>query len=325
MQEASQIIEQYGLWVVFVSVLLDKAGLPLPSYPILIVAGALSASGGVPIAAVLAGAVSGAMIADLLWYGAGAKFGRRALGIVCKISISPDSCVRQTETVFARSGPWSLLFVKFIPGLRYVSIVLSGITRVRLTLFLLLDGIGNAIYFLVPLLLGFLFHDALEAVMATLIQLGAYGIALIVTLLALYVTVRWIERQNFSRRLKMNRISVEELVSLIDSGERPIIVDVRSADTRHRDGMIPGALAGGVSEIETSMVDTSRDAEIVVYCSCPNEASAAVAALHLKRAGFTRIRPLLGGIDAWVKAGRPIESGASQRGGPALSEAAIPA
>jgi len=118
MQEARQIIEHYGLLVVFVSVLLDKAGLPLPSYPILLVAGALSVSGGAPIVAVLAGAVSGAMIADLLWYGAGAKFGRRALGIVCRISISPDSCVRQTESVFARSGPWSLLFVKFIPGLR---------------------------------------------------------------------------------------------------------------------------------------------------------------------------------------------------------------
>src|SRR5262249_41898800 len=152
------------------------------------------------------------------------------LGIVCQISISPDSCVRQTQTVFARSGPWSLLYVKFIPGLRYVSIVLSGVTRVRLTLFLLLDGIGNTIYFLVPLLLGLLFHGALEAVMATLIQLGTYGIALILTVLALYVTVRWIERQNFIRSLKMNRISVEELVRLIDSGQTPIIVDVRGAE-----------------------------------------------------------------------------------------------
>lgn len=312
MQDASLILEQYGLLVVFVSVLLDKAGLPLPSYPILLVAGALSTSGGSPVAAVLASAVSGAMIADLLWYGAGVKFGRRALGIVCQISISPDSCVRQTESVFARSGPWSLLFVKFIPGLRYVSIVLSGITRVSLALFLLLDAIGNTIYFLVPLLLGWLFHDALEAVMATLIQLGAYGIAIVLAVLALYLTVRWIERQNFIRRLRMNRISVEELAVLIDSGQAPIIVDVRSADTRLREGIIPGAVPGGVSELATSMTQTARDTEIVVYCSCPNEASAAVAALHLKRAGFTRIRPLLGGIDAWVQAGRPIENAASR-------------
>jgi rhodanese-related sulfurtransferase len=155
--------------------------------------------------------------------------------------------------------------------------------------------------------------------MATLVQLGAYGIALVLAVLALYLMVRWIERQAFIRRLKMNRISVEELVGLIDSGQAPIIVDVRSADVRIREGMIPGAVAGGVSELGKSMTETSRDAEIVVYCSCPNEASAAVAALHLKRAGFTRIRPLLGGIDAWVKAGRSIESAASHHTAPAAA------
>jgi len=145
-----------------------------------------------------------------------------------------------------------------------VSIVLSGITRVKLALFLPLDAMGNAIYFLVPLLLGWLFHDALEAVMATLIRLGAYGVALVVAALALYLGVRWIERQNFIRRLRMNRISVEELASLMDNGQAPIIVDVRSADTRNREGIIPGAVAGSVSELADAMSQMSRDAEIVI-------------------------------------------------------------
>jgi membrane protein DedA with SNARE-associated domain/rhodanese-related sulfurtransferase len=308
MQEVTQIIEHYGIAVVFLSVLLDKAGLPIPSYPVLLVAGALSVSGGSPALAVLAAAIAGAAIADLLWYGAGVKFGRRALSLVCRVSLSPDSCVRQTETMFSRRGPWSLIYIKFVPGLRYVSVVLSGISRVSLPLFVVLDGVGNALYFAVALLLGWLFHDALDAVMATLVQLGAFGIALVIAGLALYLAIRWIERQNFIRQLKMDRISVDELVALCEDGHKPIIVDVRSAEARIRDGMIPGALASAMSDAPSTFKDLSRDAEIVIYCSCPNEATAAMAALHLKRAGFKRIRPLLGGIEAWKEAGQPIET-----------------
>ena len=307
MQDVTQIIEHYGLAVVFLSVLLDKAGLPIPSYPVLLVAGALSVSGGSPALAVLAAAVAGAAIADLLWYGAGAKFGRRALSLVCRVSLSPDSCVRQTETMFSRTGPWSLIYVKFIPGLRYVSVVLSGISRVSLLLFVVLDGVGNALYFAVALLLGWLFHDALDAVMATLAQLGAYGIALVLAGLALYLAIRWIERQNFIRQLKMDRISVKELVDLVEGGQNPIILDVRPVEARVRSGIIPGAVGSAMSETSSALKGFSRDVEIVIYCSCPNEASAAMMALHLKRAGFKRIRPLLGGIDAWIEAGRPIE------------------
>jgi len=322
MQEVTQIIEHYGLAVVFLSVLLDKAGLPIPSYPVLLVAGALSVSGGSPALAVLAAAVAGAGIADLFWYGAGAKFGRRALSLVCRVSLSPDSCVRQTETVFSRTGPWALVYVKFIPGLRYVSVVLSGISRVSLPLFVVLDGAGNALYFAVALLLGWLFHDALDAVMATLVQLGAYGIGLVLAGLALYLAIRWIERRNFIHQLKMDSISVKELMDLVDGGHKPIILDVRPAEARVRSGMIPGAVGSAMSETVSALKDFSRDAEIVIYCSCPNEASAAMAAIHLKRAGFKRIRPLLGGIEAWIEAGRPIEGAVLRGDGVAAAAAA---
>jgi len=47
--------------------------------------------------------------------------------------------------------------------------------------------------------------------------------------------------------------------------------------------------------------------EVIVYCACPNEASAAVVAKQLMRAGFKRVRPLAGGIEAWVEQGYPVE------------------
>jgi membrane protein DedA with SNARE-associated domain/rhodanese-related sulfurtransferase len=308
MSEITFAIEHYGLAIVFLSVLLDKAGLPIPSYPVLLVAGALSLSGGAPISLILAAATAGALIADLAWYAAAVKLGRRVFALLCKFTLSPDSCVRRSESVFTRIGPWSLLVVKFIPGLRYVSIAVAGFTRVSLPLFIVLDGVGNLLYFTVAVMLGRMFHDAIDSVLVTLAQLGAYGVALIAGGLVLYLALRWIDRQNFIRQLRMDRISVEELGRMMDEGHKPIVVDVRPVELRMRDGMIPGALIAEISGASGALKDLPRDVELVVYCSCPNEASAAIAALHLKRAGFKRIRPLLGGIEAWVSSGRPIEA-----------------
>ena len=307
MQHITYLIHQYGLLVVFLNVLLEQGGLPLPSYPMLLVVGALTLAGGAVMPALIV-AIVAAIIADLAWYAAGARLGRRVLAVLCKVSLSPDSCVRQTETVFARVGPWALLFVKFVPGLGLVTVVMSGITGVSLPLFLLLDGIGGAVYFAVPIALGRLFHNAIDAVLATLAQLGTYGTIIVLGALALYLLIRWIQRQAFIRQLRMDRISVDELAEMIDGGKSPIIFDVRPSEARLRDGIIPGALAAHASDIETELKSYPRDVEIVIYCSCPNEASAAIAARHLKRAGFKKIRPLRGGLEAWAKAGRPIES-----------------
>jgi rhodanese-related sulfurtransferase len=142
--------------------------------------------------------------------------------------------------------------------------------------------------------------------MATLIQLGKYGVLVIAAALAAWLLIRWIERQAFIRRLRMDRISVDELVEMIDGGKHPVIFDVRSPEARAQDGMIPGAIAAHPSAIEDVLKIYPRNVEIIIYCACPNEATAAIAANHLKRAGYKKIRPLLGGIDAWASAGRPL-------------------
>jgi membrane protein DedA with SNARE-associated domain/rhodanese-related sulfurtransferase len=292
--------------VVFLNVLVSQGGAPVPMWPVLLIAGALSITAGAPWPEVLVAAVAGAVLADLAWYMAGARYGRRVLALLCKVSLSPDSCVRQTETVFGRFGPTALLFAKFVPGLGYVTVALSGVTRVFLPIFFALDAIGATIYFTIPVLLGRIFHDAIDAVLTTLVQLGKYGVLVIAAALAAWLLVRWIERRLFIRRLRMDRISVDELAEMIDGGKRPVIFDVRPPDARLRDGIIPGAIAAHPKEMEDVLNAYPRDVEVIIYCACPNEATAAIAANHLKRAGYKKIRPLLGGIDAWAGAGRPI-------------------
>jgi membrane protein DedA with SNARE-associated domain/rhodanese-related sulfurtransferase len=307
MNTVVSLIAQYGLLVVFVSVLLDESGLPLPSYPALIVAGAVYANHGNPLLPILLAAIAGSLVADAGWYWASVHYGRRVLSLLCRISLSPDSCVRQTESVFVRVGPWSLLFAKFVPGLGNITVALAGMTRIGWPRFLALDAIGAALYLIVPVALGALFHNAIRSVLDTLAELGKVGLSLVVLALVLYLAARWVQRQLFIRQLRMDRISVDELAAMLDGGETPIILDVRPSAVRLRDGIIPGALSAHPEDSHPSLETLARDREIVIYCACPNEASAAIAAQHLRRAGFRKIRPLLGGVDAWQQAGHRIE------------------
>ncbi|HKW54757.1 MAG TPA: rhodanese-like domain-containing protein [Stellaceae bacterium] len=276
-------------------------------------------------AIVLAG-VAGSFIPDLALYWSGGRHGRRILALLCKVSLSPDVCVRQTETAFAKLGPWSLLFAKFVPGLSSLSVAMAGVTKLPLPAFLLLNGMGALVFVSVPVALGRIFQEQIAGLLAALARVGAWGVAIVLVALALYLLARWWRRQAFIRRLRMARITVGDLRRLIDEGPRPLILDVRSKVARAEDGMIPGALSAHPTDIDPVVMAYAHDREVVVYCACPNEASAATAAMHLRRAGFTQIRPLLGGITAWMEAGYPVEREMLDAASPASSVVAtVPA
>ena len=93
-----------------------------------------------------------------------------ALGLLCRLSFSPDFCVRRTEEVFARVGSWSLLFAKFIPGLSLITVAMAGVTKMTVLAFLLLDGIGALLFISAAVALGLLFQDAITSVLSK-----AYG------------------------------------------------------------------------------------------------------------------------------------------------------
>jgi membrane protein DedA with SNARE-associated domain/rhodanese-related sulfurtransferase len=306
MQELLQLITVYGLLLVFVAVFLDEIGLPIPSLPVLVVAGAVSALGHYSIGSVIGIALGGALLADLIWYQAARHLGRRLLALLCRISLAPDSCVRQTEDLFNRVGPWSLLFARYVPGLSNIAVAMAAIARLSVPTFFLLNLAGGLLYYGAAALMGALFHKAVADVLRTMAALGMISIVMMAGLFILYIGLRWWERITFIRQLRMDRISVEELIAMIEAGNPPVILDVRPADARVKDGIIPGALAAHPADVQSVLAEIAPHTEIVVYCSCPNEASAATAARHLKQAGFKKIRPLLGGIDAWIGAGRVL-------------------
>jgi len=300
-------IELYGLAFVALNVLLSQAGVPLPVYPTLIVAGALLVPTQHSLGIVLLCAVTAALIADLGWYAAGARLGRRVLRQLCRISLSPDSCVRQTESIYQRFGPASLTVAKFIPGFAAVATAMAGALHTALWKFVIFDALGATLWAGTALAFGMLFRNAIRQILVTLGELGQWGALLIVLALVVFVTIKWWERRRFIRDLRMARISVEELRALVDSDQVPIILDVRAPLSQSEQGRIPGSISISHETLEAGIGKLSGQGEVIVYCSCPNEVSAARIAKLLMLKGFERVRPLAGGIDAWIAAGYGIE------------------
>jgi membrane protein DedA with SNARE-associated domain/rhodanese-related sulfurtransferase len=306
METVTSSLQHYGVVLVFANVLLQQLGAPVPAFPTMVLAGALSATGVLSAPAALTAAILASLVADTAWYAAGIRYGRPVLTTLCRISLSPDSCVRQSEDRLARWGPWALVIGKFVPGLSTVAPPVAGLVGVPPRTFAIASTAAAALYFGLGLALGMAFHDQVNEILEAVAEHAAMaGIALAV-LLAAYVGYRWLRRVRFRRRLHVARVSVEEVRQRIESGAAPVILDVRSAVARAREPGIDGAIAVDAEQLETTRLPFPPDREIVVYCSCPNEASAALVAQQLTNAGFTNVRPLAGGLDAWIAAGLPL-------------------
>ncbi|RXZ36146.1 sulfurtransferase [Oxalobacteraceae bacterium CAVE-383] len=301
-----QLIEHYGLLLVFANVLLEQLGAPLPAYPTLIITGAMASRGEYSVPVLLLTAVVAALIADYVWYRLGRRYGRRVLSLLCRISLSPDSCVRQTETSYTRYGAPSLVIAKFIPGFASVASALAGAIGTRTTAFLIFDGLGAALWAGLGIFLGTLFSDGIDELLNVLQQLGEWGLLLIGGGFLIFIARKWWQRKRFISSLRMARITVHELDQLFKEGLEPTVVDVRSSMAQ-QDGRIPGARTVFSKDIGTFELDAAVDSEIIVYCACPNEASAAQVAKQLMARGYHKVRPLAGGIDAWVAAGYSVE------------------
>jgi membrane protein DedA with SNARE-associated domain/rhodanese-related sulfurtransferase len=303
-QQLVLALSQYGLTVVILNVLLDQIGLPVPAVPTLIVAGAFTADGQLSLSALFVGSVAACLIADCGWYWVGQTYGIRVLKTLCRISLEPDSCVSQTQTRFERWGVNSLIIAKFVPGLAIIAPPMAGAMRIGWRRFIALSTLSAALWSGCALLAGVLFRAQIQQLLLGLDQLGTALVLAGISVLALYIAYKWWQRARFYSLLRMARIGVSELYELMQAGAAPVVIDVRSATARALEPRwIPGALNISLSEVGQRLKDLPRDRDIIVYCTCPSEASAARVAKVLMNHGFKRVRPLHGGLDAWLAAG----------------------
>ncbi|WP_043008560.1 VTT domain-containing protein [Comamonas testosteroni] len=306
------LIREYGFGIVFLNVLVEQLGAPIPAYPVLVVTGALEGGSLARLGWLTVIAVAAALIADVLWYHAGRAYGHRVLGRICRISLSPDACIRQTESVYGRWGARSLLVAKFVPGFASIASALAGVVGTPLRTFVLFDTLGALIWVGSAVFLGSLFSSTVQDLLDVLTALGKWGLLLLCVAFAVFVARKWWQRQRVVRSLKMPRMSVEELAGLNAQGITPTVIDVREP-LLFGQGHIPGASSWlehqgkGRAAYEHLLPRERHEHGLVVYCDCPDEISAARVARQLQRAGFHNVRPLSGGLTAWEAAGFELE------------------
>jgi membrane protein DedA with SNARE-associated domain len=268
MEEITGLLAQYGLLLVFANVLLTQAGIPVPAVPMLVIAGALAAQGEFSYIMLLLTALAATLAGDIPWYFAGQRYGHRVLRTLCRISIEPDSCVKQTESIFERWGAPSLIVAKYIPGFSTVAPPLAGAMRLGLPSFLLFSTLGALLWIAVPVVLGAVFYAEVEWLLEWLTELGSGALLTLAVVLMSYAGVKATQRYLFLRMLRAARMTVQELHELLQGALPPVVVDVRSDAVRKLDPRrIPGAIAVNMADAAAALHEIPPDRDVVVYCS----------------------------------------------------------
>jgi membrane protein DedA with SNARE-associated domain/rhodanese-related sulfurtransferase len=300
-----EIIRHGYLWI-FLLALLERIGLPLLLTPVMIAAGAVAGLGDMSLTVIILVTVVASEIGDWFWYELGRSRGASVLRILCKISLEPDSCVRKSENAFALHTTAALIYSKFLPGVGHLGSPVAGLSGMSRRRFLIVNAIGSLIWAACFALVGYVPARKLpiDVMLAT-----AAGWILLILLVTLIANVIWkyIQRQRFIRSLRVSRMTIQELKTVLDRGEHPFIVDLRHAlefvvDPR----TIPTAVRISPDELPERNAEIPRDREVILYCTCPSEATSAKVAMDLRKIGITRVRPLAGGLKAWQDEGYPL-------------------
>ena len=268
MTASLEFLAEHAYLVLMLSTFAQQIGLPIPSTPVLLAAGALAESGRVNFALSVLLASLAAIVADHCWYEIGRWQGSKVLNLFCRISLEPDYCVRRTENAFAKRGARTLIFAKFIPGVSAIATPMAGINRLSRSRFFVLNTIGTILWIASFEWLGYLFSDQLTHLLAALSQVGGALFTVCVGGLVAYLAWKYTQRRLFLRRLRIARISPVELKQQMDAGEEVFIVDLRhETEFQNEPQMIPGARRLMMEDIEQRAADIPRDRHIVLYCT----------------------------------------------------------
>jgi membrane protein DedA with SNARE-associated domain/rhodanese-related sulfurtransferase len=305
----THILLTYGYLLLFVWVFVEQIGIPLPATPVLLAAGALSAEGQISFPLALLAGLAATLASDSTWFLIGRRYGHHVLRILCKLSLEPTICVRKTQDSFGRRRELTVLFAKFVPGLATLAPPVAGQNGMNYGAFLFFDGIGATLWLTALLAAGRFFGDLLKRDPNLLNWVGRFSGALLVIGILCFFVGRLIRRRMVLKRLAAARLEPVELKRQLDAGEEVFIVDLRHPLELLPDPFtLPGALHFSPDALAARHQEIPRDRDIVLFCTCPSEATAARTAMTLHKLGIERVRPLRGGYDEWKRLGFPLDA-----------------
>jgi membrane protein DedA with SNARE-associated domain/rhodanese-related sulfurtransferase len=309
---AIEFFVRHAYAILFLWVLVEQLGVPVPSIPLLLTAGTLSATHRVNAAPALAAVMAACAVADSSWYFLGRSFGNRVIRLLCKLSLEASTCVAKTEGYFVRRGPVTLLVAKFVPGLSTVAAPIAGQTGMSYARFLSYDLSGAALWSLSFVLAGRFFGDVAKRSQGFFEFLSHFAVLVFVLMVVGFFVWRVVKHRRFMSSVRELRLEPEELKAMLDEAAedgaaQPYIVDLRHPlDYLPDPRVLPGAVRIGPGEIARCAVHIPRDRDVILYCTCPSEETSAKVAMQLHKLGITRVRPLRGGFDGWKQAGYPL-------------------
>jgi len=298
----------YAYIILFFWVLAEQLGMPIPSAPLLITAGTLTATHKLNLPLAVIAVLAASLVSDSLWYHLGKRFGGTVVRMVCRLSMEASTCVRRTEDYFTKHGPASLLLAKFIPGLGTVAAPIAGQTSMKYGTFLAYDSGGILLWSLSFILAGRFFGDVLKKNPGALAWTAHFSATLFILAVIGLLAHRIWKQQAFLKQVRTARLEPDELKRMIDSGSPVFIVDLRHPlDYLPDPRVLPGAIRLTPDKLVELSDEIPRDRDIILYCTCPSEATAAKMAMNLRKLGIYRVRPLRGGFDMWKQKGFPLE------------------
>jgi membrane protein DedA with SNARE-associated domain/rhodanese-related sulfurtransferase len=306
----SGLAAQHGYSILFASVFLEAIGLPVPAALALLIAGAAGARGSLDVRYAVGGALFATLAGDTLMFMLGRYTGWWLLGLLCRISLNPESCILRSADSFYRRGRMLLVIAKFIPGINTLAPPLAGCMNMRLAPFLRLDLAGAALYVSVYFGIGFAFSGALEVVTRGYHTFGRLMGGIVIVLLSAYAAFQlwlWIKGRTLRA---VPYVTPAEAANNMLTGA--YIYDVRSHGYFEAKAVrIKGSRRLDPNSLH--QVDTGFPAgqQVYLYCTCVREATSARVAREL-HAAVQRQEPgiavIKGGLRAWRKAGLPIEA-----------------
>jgi membrane protein DedA with SNARE-associated domain len=270
MHDLFAIASRHGYLLIFSITLAESIGLPVPASLALVAGGAAASSHSLYAPALVAVAVIGMLIGDMLLFVLGRYTGWTLLGMLCRLSVNPESCILRSAESFYKRGKFTLLFAKFIPGINTMAAPLAGSMKMRPTQFLRLDLAGACLYTLAYCSLGYLFRDFLAAITRGF-HTASHAVGMVVFIAFLvYVAYRaWLYRKNADYRI-VPRVQVQELANRLASDElqKPLVLDVRSHGYYDPNAeRSKGSIRLEPNNLDEELKTFAKDKDIYLYCT----------------------------------------------------------
>jgi membrane protein DedA with SNARE-associated domain/rhodanese-related sulfurtransferase len=300
-------LAEYGYWILFAAVFLETVGIPIPAALALLIGGAASARGSLRASYAFPGALATILAGDTLMFLMGRYTGWWLLGLLCRLSLNPDSCILRSADSFYKRGRIMLVFAKFIPGINSIAPPMAGTMNMRLSQFLWLDLAGASLYVGGYFGVGYVFSDALSAIARGYHALGLVVGWILVAAVAAYAgaLVRmWIKARGLSAVPLVDPVEAARGMS----AENAVIYDVRSHGYYDAKAMrIKGSRRLDPNALHHSEEKMPDGRKVYLYCTCIREATSSRVARELIAKGV-RVAVIKGGLRKWKEAGLPVEA-----------------